>query len=125
MVNKHLQVNILCFWSLFINIIILDDALNSANAAAQANALAPFLGLGGNLAALAGVSNSVNNLSVASSLNAANTLIQQQLGGLLASSAVVLVSNLDENVSFFLHYDFWEDISSVLKKHCFSLNIEK
>lgn len=49
------------------------------------------------MAALAGVSN--NSLNMASSLNATNALIQQQLGTLLAGSSVVLVSNLDENVS--------------------------
>ncbi|KAI6197017.1 Protein CBR-PTB-1 [Aphelenchoides besseyi] len=78
------------------------DALTgTANVAAQANAaLAPFLGgLSGaaNLAALAAASNGVNSLQAASTLNTANTLLQQQLGGLLAITPVVLVSNLDEN----------------------------
>jgi hypothetical protein len=74
---------------------------STANVAAAQNALAPFLnGFGGNnLAALASMANNTNNLNVASSLNAANTLIQQQLGNLLATSPVILVSNLDENVS--------------------------
>ena len=100
---RHLEVSL----SLLnpIQFSLLAEALTStANVAAVAqNALAPFLnGLSGNsLAALAGISNSTNSLNVASSLNAANTLIQQQLGTLLATSPVILVSNLDENVSCF------------------------
>ncbi|KAI6242681.1 hypothetical protein M3Y99_00173600 [Aphelenchoides fujianensis] len=79
-----------------------EQLANSTNAAAVQNAaLAPFLGgLGGNLAALAAASNGVNALGATSSLNsAASTILQQQLGGLLAGAItpVVLVSNLDEN----------------------------
>lgn len=95
-------LNTLHCYCLFYLADALSTSTNAAAVAAQANALAPFInGLGGNLAALAGVSNSTSNLNVASSLNAANTLIQQQLTGLLSGSSVVLVSNLDENVSLF------------------------
>lgn len=91
-VNQHLQVNQLVLPYGYM-LILADVLTNPANVAvaAQANVLGPLLnGLGSNLAALTGVSTNTN------SMNIANTLIQQQLTNLLATSPVVLVSNLDE-----------------------------
>lgn len=75
-----------------------DSISNSAGLTGQANVLSPYLGgLGTNLAALmANGSNSVANPSLSA---AATTLLQQQLSGILHTTPVVLVSNLDEKVS--------------------------